>query len=62
MMINEYIAYFLGLGVSATVTGNNYNIKCLTGMKSFTVKGTGIHKNKTYYSVSSLIYVFDYIK
>ncbi|UJR31139.1 hypothetical protein I4U23_018646 [Adineta vaga] len=29
-----------GLGISATKAGNNFNIKVLTGMKSFTVKGT----------------------
>ncbi|CAF1402787.1 unnamed protein product, partial [Rotaria sordida] len=29
-----------GLGVSATKTGNQFDIKVLTGMKSFTVKGT----------------------
>jgi len=28
------------LGISATKTGNNFNIKVLTGMKSFNVKGT----------------------
>ena len=31
---------FLGLGISATKTGNNFDIKVLTGMKSFNVKGT----------------------
>jgi hypothetical protein len=31
---------FLGLGVSATKTGNTFDIKVLTGMKSFNVKGT----------------------
>ncbi|CAF1498906.1 unnamed protein product [Rotaria sp. Silwood1] len=29
-----------GLGVSATKTGNKFDIRVLTGMKSFTVKGT----------------------
>ncbi|CAF1431772.1 unnamed protein product, partial [Adineta ricciae] len=29
-----------GLGISATKTGNNFNIRVLTGMKSFAVKGT----------------------
>ena len=29
-----------GLGISATKTGNNFDIKVLTGMKSFNVKGT----------------------
>ncbi len=28
------------MGISATKTGNNFNIKVLTGMKSFNVKGT----------------------
>jgi hypothetical protein len=27
------------LGISATKAGNNFNIKVLTGMKSFSVKG-----------------------
>jgi len=31
---------FLGLGISVTKTGNNFNARVLTGMKSFTVKGT----------------------
>ena len=30
----------LGLGISATKTGSNFDIKVLTGMKSFNVKGT----------------------
>ena len=30
----------IGLGISATKTGNNFDIKVLTGMKSFNVKGT----------------------
>jgi hypothetical protein len=34
---------FVGLGLSATKTGNNFDIKVLTGMKSFHVKGM---KNK----------------
>ncbi len=28
------------MGISATKTGNNFDIKVLTGMKSFNVKGT----------------------
>jgi len=30
---------FLGLGISATKAGNSFNIKVLTGMKSFSIKG-----------------------
>lgn len=30
----------IGLGISATKTGNNFDVKVLTGMKSFNVKGT----------------------
>ena len=33
-------SFVLGLGISATKTGNNFDIKVLTGMKSFNVKGT----------------------
>jgi hypothetical protein len=36
-LINNFS--LLGLGISATKTGNNFEIKVLTGMKSFKVKG-----------------------
>ena len=41
-VINYHIETFvrLGLGISATKNGNNFDIKVLTGMKSFNVKGT----------------------
>jgi hypothetical protein len=44
---------FLGLGISATKAGNNFNIKVLTGMKSFSVKG--IRRKQT--NVFSLILI-----
>jgi hypothetical protein len=42
----------IGLGISATKTGNNFDIKVLTGMKSFNVKGaqTGNRFSGTVYS------------
>jgi hypothetical protein len=40
---------FLGLGISATKAGNNFNIKVLTGMKSFSVKGIRRKQNKRFF-------------
>jgi flagellar basal body rod protein FlgG len=38
--MNKIKFLFLGLGISATKTGNKFDIKVLNGMKFFTVKGT----------------------
>ena len=38
-LIHKRLFWFSGLGISAAMTGNDFDIKFLTGIKSFNVKG-----------------------